>query len=182
MNDVGQAVGVSRRCGNTVLPPLAIGPHIVLWGSDGTPQDLGNLGYLTQNVGLAVNNLGQAVGASGTSPDSTPMNGVHAFYWTQQTGMQDLGTLPGDVVSVATGINDSGEVIGISSAENGILSAVVWQNGTIQDLNDLIPHSPLYLAFAASINSAGQITGWGFHKGNGEMHAFLATPTGNTMD
>jgi probable HAF family extracellular repeat protein len=177
MNDQGQAVGASGRCGNTALPPFAFGPHAVLWSKDGTPQDLGNLGYATQNIGLAVNNVGQVVGASATGPDSTPVNGVHAFYWTHETGMQDLGTLDGDLASGATGINDAGEVIGISIDPNGILSAVVWQNGTIHDLNELIPRSPLYLAFAASINNVGQIAGWGIHKGNGEMHAFVATPT-----
>ena len=38
-NDVGQAVGVSGRCGNTVIPPFVAGPHSVLWEADGSVHD-----------------------------------------------------------------------------------------------------------------------------------------------
>ena len=36
INDNGQAVGASGACANTVLPPLASGPHAVLWEKDGS--------------------------------------------------------------------------------------------------------------------------------------------------
>jgi hypothetical protein len=44
INDLGQAVGASGSCANTVLPPLALGPHAVLWERDGSVTNLGNLG------------------------------------------------------------------------------------------------------------------------------------------
>src|SRR5262249_10170381 len=44
INDNGQAVGTSGSCGNTYVPPIAAGPHAVLWDKDGSPTDLGNLG------------------------------------------------------------------------------------------------------------------------------------------
>src|SRR5271168_621150 len=43
LNDKGQVVGESGSCGNMLLPPLAVGPHAVLW-ENGSVTDLGNLG------------------------------------------------------------------------------------------------------------------------------------------
>ncbi len=46
------------------------------------------------------------------------------------------------------------------------------------DLNTLIPAgSPLFLFQAVDINSRGEIVGGAFLPSNGEVHAFLATPT-----
>src|SRR6266850_1603008 len=62
------------------------------------------------------------------------------------------------------------------SFPGGVMRALVWQDRGPLDLNTLIPTgSPWYLTAASSINNAGQITGSGTI--NGEMHAFLATPT-----
>ncbi|MFZ0589983.1 MAG: hypothetical protein WAM39_05850, partial [Bryobacteraceae bacterium] len=45
INDHGQAVGSSGLCSNISLPPaVPNGPRAVLWESDGSPRDLGNLG------------------------------------------------------------------------------------------------------------------------------------------
>jgi len=44
INDKSQAVGASGTCANTEPPPLAFGPHAVIWDADGTPHDMGNLG------------------------------------------------------------------------------------------------------------------------------------------
>ena len=44
INDLGEAVGISGRCANTILPGFAAGPHVVLWESDGSVHDLANLG------------------------------------------------------------------------------------------------------------------------------------------
>jgi hypothetical protein len=44
MNDHGQAVGSSGTCDTSALPPLAYGSHAVLWETDGSVHDLGNLG------------------------------------------------------------------------------------------------------------------------------------------
>jgi len=108
MNDKGQAVGSSGACSNTSPPPIAGGPHAILWEADGTPVDLGNLGSTAGNVGLAINNRGEVVGASSLRDDSTPFNGTVGFLWTRQHGMKNLGTLPGDVASGAVAINDAG--------------------------------------------------------------------------
>ena len=177
INDNGQAVGVSGSCANTLLPPLALGPHAALWDKDGSAHDLGNLGGAVVNVAFSVNNQGQVVGFSSLSADSTPFHSTHAFLWTKATGMRDLGTLPGDVVSGGESINDRGQVVGPSFDANGNPRAFLWHNGVMTDLNTLVPAgAPLYLLFALAINSRGEIAGFGV-TGTGDVHGFLATPS-----
>jgi probable HAF family extracellular repeat protein len=180
INDSGQAVGSSGRCSNTLLPPIAGGPHAVLWEKDGSVHDLGNLGGTVntsipgpQNIGLAINNKGQVTGVA-AMPDGVS---GHAFLWTRETAaMRDLGTLPGDVTSVGTVINDQGQIVGLSSDAEGNLRACLWQDGTMYDLNKLvIGGAHLHLMFPSGINSTGEISGFGV-TATGEMHAFLATP------
>ena len=185
INDNGQAVGASGRCGNTVLPPVAYGPHAVLWEKDGSVTDLGNLGGAVVNMALAINNQGQVVGTSSLSADSMPNLGTHAFLWTKGTGMRDLGTLPGDAGSVGMGLDESGNVAGASFDKDGNPRAFFWQNGVMSDLSTLIPAtSPLSPIFAEGINSSGEIVGFGAVKSTCtgdpslcEIHAFLAIPS-----
>jgi probable HAF family extracellular repeat protein len=181
VNQHGQAVGVSGRCANTVLPPFAAGPHAVLWESDESVTDLGNLGGTGNpallgigNVAFSINNRGHVIGTSALRGDTI----THAFLWTRETRMRDLGTLPGDVNSAALSINDSGEVVGGSidgSVATGNPRAFLWHNGVMHDLNDLSPDSPLFLLVAFGINDVGQIAGFGVTE-TGEVHGFLATP------
>ena len=103
-----------------------------------------------------ISNQGQVVGFSDLPGDAS----FHAFLWTEDKGMQDLGTLPGDVFSGGDGNNDKGQVVGFScNADFSICRAFLWQNGTMTDLNTLIPASPLSLFEAFGINSRGEITG-----------------------
>jgi len=180
-NDNGEVVGASGTCATTSLPPIAAGPHAVLWDKNGTPHDLGNLGgdgttaqMGAGNIGLAVNNRGQVTGASAITGNATN----HAYIWTSETGMRDLGTLPGDVLSVGTGINDESLVIGSSMDKDGNPTAVIWANGAIIDLNSLVPEDfPLFLLFATAANNSGQIVGFGVQKdAPNHVHGFLATP------
>jgi probable HAF family extracellular repeat protein len=116
---------------------------------------------------------GDVVGVSNLSGDST----THAFLW-HKGKMNDLGTLPGDVFSLADGINNDDEVVGASCVTEFDCRAVIWREGTITDLNELIPFdSPMFLIEAtAGINSLGQIAGLALQISSGEIHAFLATP------
>jgi probable HAF family extracellular repeat protein len=178
INDNGQAVGASGTCANSSLPPLAFGPHAVLWDKDGSAHDLGNLGSTKLNMALSINNQGQVVGLSSLTPESSPFFGTHAFLWTRTEGMRDLGTLPGDVVSVGSGINDKGQIVGPSFDADGNPRPYLWQNGVMTDLNTLVPaNSPLYLLWAAGINARGEIAGFGVNH-SGDVHAFLAIPGG----
>jgi probable HAF family extracellular repeat protein len=176
INDFGQAVGVSGLCENVSLPPNGPpgGPHAVLWQRDGSPIDLKGLDTIN-NVASSINNRGEVVGTSVMS-DGT----VHSFLWTPHTGRaQDLGTFPADAFVTVTGcchtINDKGEIVGFSVNPEG-MRALVWQHGGPVDLNSLLPaDSQWYLLSASSINDAGQIVGWGVN-GDGNVHAYLATP------
>jgi probable HAF family extracellular repeat protein len=94
----------------------------------------------------------------------------------------DLGTLGSDPCSNATDINATGQVVGgsISLAEclgeEEATDAFLWENGSIVDLNTLIPPgSPLYLVYPDHINDQGEIAGFGMDA-SGNEHAFLLIP------
>jgi probable HAF family extracellular repeat protein len=187
INDNGQAVGASGSCANTVLPPIAASRHAVLWEKDGSVIDLGNLGGTGNpalpgvgNAAIAINNRTQVAGVSALSGNTV----AHAFLWTRETGMRDLGTLPGDVDSAGLGISDQGEVVGPSVDAAANLRAYLWKDGAMTDLNTLIPDtSPLFLLLASSINSRGEIGGFGVQKSAPyEIHAFLLTPSQDSPD
>jgi probable HAF family extracellular repeat protein len=157
----------------------------VLWEQDGSAHELPSLGGTVNtsliavgNRAIAINSQGQIVGGS-TLPGNTT---AHAVLWPNKTSILDLGTLPGDSVSGALSINDQGDVVGVSNDASGNPRAFLWQNGVMYDLNDpaVIPAgSPLFLLFAAGINSRGEISGFGLTS-SFEVHAFLATPTHGT--
>jgi probable HAF family extracellular repeat protein len=177
VNDNGQVVGGSGSCAafgeitSLYLQPL----HALLWET-GTVTDLGSLGGTGQGLGnlaFKINNNGQVVGYSDLRGNAN----FHAFLWTSGKGMQDLGTLAGDVNSVGVAINDEGQVVGASVDANFNPRAFLWQNGTMTDLNSLIPtNSPLFLMLACGINSSGQIVGVAVTS-TGEAHGYLASPS-----
>ncbi len=168
INDRGQAVGLSGDC----FVFQGGFSHAVLW-QNGTVTDLGNLGSSNNNGALNINNQGQVVGFSDLPGDTAQ----DAFLW-QEGVITDLRALPGDAGSFAIGINDKGQVTGGSFDASGNVRAVLWENGTMTDLNTLLPpDSPLFLLIALSINSRGEVAGCAFELSTGEIHAFLATPT-----
>jgi probable HAF family extracellular repeat protein len=184
INDLGEAVGISGRCANTILPGFAAGPHAVLWESDGSVHDLGNLGGTANpsmlgvgNVAFVINNHGQVTGASALHGDLT----FHPFLWTKTNGMRDLGVLPGDLVGAGLGMNSKGEIVGASVSAPGPATgdprAFLYRNGQMSDLNALVQQdAPLYLLTAFWINDSGEIAGFGATS-DGEIHGFLAMPS-----
>jgi probable HAF family extracellular repeat protein len=175
INDKGQAVGASGTCSNSSPPPLAFGPRAVIWDADGTPHAIPNLGSKVINIGISINNAGQVSGASSTTDQADPSNGVHAFLWSSEKGIQDLGTLPDDVGSVGGAINDGGDVVGPSFDSEGNPRGFLWRDGAMYDLNDLAVNSPLFLLWASGINARGEIAGFGVTE-KGDVHAYLAIP------
>ena len=104
----------------------------------------------------AVNNLGQAVGISNSSPHPSIFT---ATLW-QNGGIVELPTLPdgkcpspigATVCSIAYDINDRGEIAGQTVDAWGRGRAVVWRNGTVTDLGTL--------SGAYAINNRGQVAG-----------------------
>ena len=129
--------------------------------------------YLAGHHACAINNLGQVVGHSDLTGDTT----FHTFLWTWETGMKDIGTLPGDFASTAISINDPGVIVGTSLDASFNPRAFVWENGSMTDLNAVLSSNPqkLYLLLAYSINASGDIVGLAA-TANGDLHGFMATP------
>jgi probable HAF family extracellular repeat protein len=162
INAIGQVVGNSFTAVNSAQ-------HAFLYG-DGRMSDLGTLGG-SNSAGIGINVLGQVVGNSLTGGDGS----FHAFLYSGGK-MSDLGTL-GGANSSARSINALGQVVGESDAASGVEHAFFWQGGAMNDLNSLIPSgSGWELKTASSISDGGEIAGSGAR--NGQVHAFLLTPTG----
>ena len=115
----------------------------------GTPEFVGGL-----------NDAGEIVGWA-----AFPNAPMDAFLWRK--GMvQDLGHLDG-CISGAHVINSSRQVVGFAaSCVANEVHAFLWENGSIVDLNALIPPgSSLQLADATDINDRGEIDGIGVPAG-----------------
>jgi probable HAF family extracellular repeat protein len=128
--------------------------HAFLW-SNGTMTDLGTLGGL-ESQGNAINDLGEVVGTSGTTPGST----------AESTAFADNGVMttidPGD----ATAINDSGEIAGegpfavVGTPGDVFEQAFTYQNGTTSVLG-LLPGAGGIFTGASGINGSGEVVGSG---------------------
>jgi uncharacterized membrane protein len=138
------------------------GPHALLWDPTDGIIDLGTVPDRADSRAADVNELGQVVGSSGN----------YAFLWHDGA----LTTLDSGGLNVtsATSINNEGTIIGFSS--NRV--ALVWDGGTLYQLNDLIdPTLGWQLEYSSDINDRGQIVGWGRRDGFGtSLRAFLLTP------
>ncbi len=170
INNRGQVVGNSGVCANTTPPPYVSSSNAVLWEPDGTPVPLA----LGGSGASAINDHGDVSGTSATA-DGTP----YPFLWTPESRtLLRLDTPNGFVGAVnpcCKTINDRREIVGFMFGTDFNSHAFLWKDGTMVDLNDLIPkNSPWMLQSAAGINAAGQIAGQGLIQG--EVHAFLATP------
>lgn len=168
INNRGQIIGASNLSGDQ-------SQHAFLW-ENGLFQDLGgSLGGVFTGA-FVLNEGGQAVGFATLPGDVV----FHATLWTGVGHMTDLGVVGNDQCSYATGINAEGQVAGGSisdcTAEEPTFRAFLWEDGSIFDLNALIPPgSPLYLEQVETINDRGEIAGTGVDaSGNG--HAFLLIP------
>jgi probable HAF family extracellular repeat protein len=171
INDRGQIVGESTTASGE--------KHAFLW-EHGVMKDLGEPGETSTAHGI--NSHGEIVGAiSGKN-----LRGG-AVLW-KAGGRQSLGDLgPSGSGSTALALNDNGEVVGVSSGlasnSGGVVRAVVWQHGVIQDVGTLGGlHST-----ASAINSHRQVAGWAeiadqstvaFLFENGVMHDLGILPGG----
>jgi probable HAF family extracellular repeat protein len=83
----------------------------------------------------------------------------------------------GGVNGGAHALNNSNEVVGWSQTAGGVAHAFLYFNGTIQDLNLLIPPlSGITLTSAVGIDAAGEIMAYGIDS-SGQSHEYLLTPS-----
>ncbi|KAM3113510.1 PEP-CTERM sorting domain-containing protein [Phormidesmis sp. 146-33] len=135
----------------------------------------------TQLSGM--NNLGQVVGFGAVDRDHQAP--LHALVWKnplENSIALDLATLGGvgedgyngKVTSLAYSINNTEQIVGLSYTPDGDRRAVLWQDNTLIDLNQVINNSEWKLTSAQKINNQGQIVGIGYR--NGQEQGFLLNP------
>lgn len=150
INDHGQVIGQYRQVNGGSSAGF-------LWDS-GTVSSIG--------LAFELNNAGQSVGASDTSP-------TQAMLWDGTTATV-LGALPSTTGTVAWDINESGRVVGHGVRAGGSYTALLWENGNTTEIGDLAGGA--YDSIAAGINDLGQVVGTGTvatSAGGSASHAFL---------
>jgi probable HAF family extracellular repeat protein len=171
VNSAGQVVGAS-----TLTWQDRELTHAFLADSAGM-RDLGTLGG-ERSAAWDINDRGEVVGGAETAA------GLGRAFLFDGLRMRDLGSLTPGGRSCAFGINNRGQVVGEAKSNlvSGEMSAFLWENGAMKNLNDLIPRgSGWVLARAYAINDAGQIVGEG-HRGEADgdggywTRAFLLNP------
>lgn len=167
INKHGQIAGFAENgIVDPTCPPGITNNRIVLpvlW-EKGRAKPLATVGSDPDGEALGINNLGQAVGWSGTC--STAPNAV---LWENGTAtqLQDLG-VPG---ALGVAINDQGQIVGqVVSADGTTVYGALWQNNTITSLNTL-PGD--FTSFAESINNRGQVVGSNTDSSGFWTHAFI---------
>jgi probable HAF family extracellular repeat protein len=177
VNERGQIAGQSYT-NATINPATSTPTQDPFFWENGKMVDIGTLGG-TFGISEGMNNRGQVIGDSNLAGDQSK----HAFLWDKKRGLQDLGTLKGySFYSQAHWVNDAGEIVGESAA--GTTSRVashafLWKNGLMTDLGTVADDA---CSAALSINSRGQIVGFGSANCDQEDHAFLWENGGPIVD
>ena len=147
-----------------VALPTARGSTPVIW-HDGVTNSIPLPANAASGTAIAINNAGQVLVNYSGFDDYVMANGT---LWQNDFLIWDNGietALPKFLDPVfmtdAFAMNNSGTVVGTSANH-----AVVWQNGQIYDLDNLIPaDSGWTLTSATGINDAGDIVGYGTFDG-----------------
>jgi len=168
INNHGQVVGDSNTPGDTIQ-------RAFLWENDSLRDLGGSLGGLKTGAN-AINEKGETVGYAALPGETY----THATLWKKSGQLIDLGTVGSDLCSFAWAINNKSQILGESDSADCVYfdgaSPFLWENGSLIDLNNLIPsNSPLHLVYAYSINDRGEIAGNGWDA-NGNEHAFRLIP------
>jgi probable HAF family extracellular repeat protein len=180
MEDAGglnsRGFGISST--NMVVGDAFFGPameprsHAAMF-SGGVAKDLGVLNGQVYSRANGANALGQVVGFSGPTRDSSESR---AFVWTYQTGMRDIGTLGGSYAQ-ANAINEAGFITGTAQtwamfvSTHAFLYRPIASNRTrMQDLGVLGGLS----SYGMAINAYNHVAGYSTLQANDERaHAFL---------
>ena len=137
-----------------------------------TVQNLGVLQGTLEPQSIALNDLGQACGVCVS-------NGYFATLFSDGQAIGLAATIPGDF-TYAEGIDNSGVVVGFQyGSKAGSTRAVIWSNGTVQDITETSLFPDGQEANAISKQS-GVVVGTGYTINN-EAHIFRYA-NGQTVD
>lgn len=167
------AMGINNKnqiVGWAIIPGVL--KHAALW-SDGIITDLGTLPDALDSEAFSINENGQIVGQAYALPPGGGPYTLQPVLW-ENDNVINLGFLPDGVgiLGKAWDINNKGQIVGESGYH-----AFIWENGVMQDLNDLIPSgSGWLLRVGEGINDDGWITGSGLSP-DGPTRGFLLIPT-----
>jgi probable HAF family extracellular repeat protein len=159
VNNRGEMVGNAEKNtpDPTCPPPQVLQSPPVIW-ENGVIRELPTVSGDPDGVAFAINDNGEAVGASGANC-TTPF---HALLWRKDGSVRDLGNLGGTMFNIAQNINNRDEVVGASDlAGDTTFHAFLWtQEGGMQDLGTLGGLLPPVSSWAFAINDKGQVVGF----------------------
>lgn len=154
-----------RKAGSALaMTAMAMSAHAIKFNV----VDLGNTSSVT-----ALNNKGQAVGATG------PMSSRVAALWDTKGTKTDLGTINGQIANGVTSINDQGSALAywLESVVYGhyqtyVTHPLLWSAATgLQE-----PPSGVPVISANRINNAGQLIGTSVDSVTSSTRPFVWTP------
>jgi len=143
-------------------PPQKLDFEGVVWGPN--PGDLRRLRPLsgdTVSISLWINDIGQAVGTSGTCANTglLPLgHGAHPVLWDTDGSPLDIGSTT--LAGIALWINNAGQVVGAGTLPDGSPVAFLWSRQT--GMRKLLPLPGGVAAGAVSINDRGDAVGQSF--------------------
>jgi uncharacterized membrane protein len=174
LNERGQVVGGALLPGDLINHPY-------LWDGEKLIDLVAPpFGGSADGEAFWINETGEVVGIAGVPapcPGATPpREAAHAFLWRQRA-MIDLGALPGSPISQANFINSRSQIVGDSTpCDFSSITGFLWENGSLVDLNTLVPSdTPFYVFTASFISDRGEIAAFG-SLANGDQHALLLIP------
>jgi probable HAF family extracellular repeat protein len=151
--------------------------HAFLYDGSGM-HDLGALPGGRWSSAFDVNEAGQSVGYSEKAAGD--FFDYPAALWKPDGSAYDLGALPfrGSESAFASAINCNGVAVGYAFADDGQPHMVVFRDGGIVDVSELIGYTPpnLYTG-ARDINDKGLIAGSRWNTATNATNAVLLTPT-----